>query len=270
MSACHNLVLFRTVWRFTLIYFLLATTACSSVVSAFVLCPPQRGPLPHSPLCQTTRFSQPNPSSPEPISDIQFLGKGPDALVKEGVVLVAPLHEFNHHLRQSVVFIYDIGYENDDDAEELEEDNPVLIRGVVVDSPTPFTIHEMTDGSVEVSPALRDNLVFRGGNVGDEGVVVLNGVGPATVNEEPIGSSGIYLGGGKSIHSKEEQDASLYKFFFQHVEFRQEELEDLLEDVEEGDGWISLQIPPAMVLNGDYDNGDCWKRLRNHAQQRVE
>jgi hypothetical protein len=32
---------------------------------------------------------------------------------------------------------------------------------------------------------------------------------------------------------------------------------------EDGDGWISVEVPPEMVLDTDYDKGDAWRYLRN-------
>lgn len=46
---------------------------------------------------------------------IKYLGSGPGAIVRPGVVLVAPEHEYDHFLMKSVVFVYAIGVDDNDD-----------------------------------------------------------------------------------------------------------------------------------------------------------
>jgi hypothetical protein len=59
-----------------------------------------------------------------------FLGKAANAIVRPGVVLVAPSFEFSTYLRESAVFVYAMGYD-----ERLEAD---VIWGVVIDYPLPL------------------------------------------------------------------------------------------------------------------------------------
>ena len=33
--------------------------------------------------------------------------------------------------------------------------------------------------------------------------------------------------------------------------------------VEDGDAWVSCEIPTEYILNSDYDRGSLWTRLRN-------
>jgi hypothetical protein len=51
---------------------------------------------------------------------IKYLGSGPDATVRPGVVLVAPEHEYDHFLMKSAVFVYAIG---------LDDNQDMVIRG---------------------------------------------------------------------------------------------------------------------------------------------
>ena len=53
-------------------------------------------------------------------SEIKYLGSGPDAIVRPGVVLVAPDHEYDHFLMKSAVFVYAIG---------LDDNQDMVIRG---------------------------------------------------------------------------------------------------------------------------------------------
>lgn len=59
-------------------------------------------------------------SSKERFKGIRYLGQGNDAIIRPGVVLVAPKHEYDHFLRKSAVFVYAIG---------LGENDSMIIRG---------------------------------------------------------------------------------------------------------------------------------------------
>lgn len=61
----------------------------------------------------------------------RFLGKGENAIVRKGAVLVAPVHEYHHFYRNSAIFIQDMG-EN--------EEGLYVIRGLIIDHPTPFPL----------------------------------------------------------------------------------------------------------------------------------
>ena len=49
----------------------------------------------------------------EPI--IRFMGKGSNAIIRPGVTLIAPSHEYNHFLMKSAVFIYAVGLNDYDE-----------------------------------------------------------------------------------------------------------------------------------------------------------
>lgn len=48
-------------------------------------------------------------------NEIKYLGSGPDAIVRPGVVLVAPEQEYDHFLMKSAVFVYAIGLDDNED-----------------------------------------------------------------------------------------------------------------------------------------------------------
>lgn len=157
-------------------------------------------------------------------SSIRFLGKGSNAIVRPGVVLLAPAEEFHHYLRQSAVFIYAMGT---DDNEEY------VIRGVILDNPTPFTIGEMMEN--KASGGVYENLIFRGGESGGQEAFCLHSVDALGLEE--IGTSKIYQGG----ELNKIEDPSMVKFFFNYMEFLEQELEDMLAIIhEDGDGWTSV------------------------------
>jgi Uncharacterized ACR, COG1678 len=188
---------------------------------------------------------------------IKFLGKGPEAIVRPGVVLLAPAEEYHHFLRQAAVFVYAMG-ENDD--------GDYLIRGVILDQPTPFRIGEMMP--TKQSDGVYNNLIFRGGDVGPtdekEGAFCIHSF--PDLGREEIGTSGIYQGGDLSQMS----DPSAVKFFFNYMEFTEQELEQMLEvRHKDGDAWTSVEVPKNTVLSNDYDRGDAWSRLRNAIREQI-
>mmetsp|Transcript_241 Transcript_241/g.546 ORF Transcript_241/g.546 Transcript_241/m.546 type:complete len:273 (-) Transcript_241:1633-2451(-) len=178
---------------------------------------------------------------------IRFLGKGSNAIVRPGVILLAPAEEFHHYLRESAVFIYAMGTDDNDD---------YVIRGAILDNPTPFTIGEMMEN--KASGGVYENLIFRGGESGGQEAFCLHSVD--SLGLEEIGTSRIYQGG----ELDKIEDPSKVKFFFNYMEFLEQELEDMLEVIQEdGDGWTSVEVPPEMVLDSDYDKGEAWSILRN-------
>lgn len=201
------------------------------------------------PACYNRRRTRLFTSDPDN-SSIRFLGKGSNAIVRPGVVLLAPAEEFHHYLRQSAVFIYAMGTDDNDE---------YVIRGVILDNPTPFTIGEMME--TKASGGIYESLIFRGGESGGQEAFCLHSID--TLGLEEIGTSSIYQGGDVANLS----DPSSVKFFFNYMEFLEQELEDMLEIIQEdGDGWTSVEIPPEMVLNSDYDKGEAWARLRNKSR----
>lgn len=191
---------------------------------------------------------------------VRFLGRGDRAIVRPGVVLCAPAHEFHHYLRQAAIFIHAMG-ENDF--------GEFVVRGVIIDHPTPFTLKEMTDENPAISASpLGENLLFRGGGDGGDGVILLHD--KESLGQSAIGVSGIYQGGwdaALAACADGKADADDFKIFFQHCQFTENELEDLLQSDEDGDGWTSVEVQPDVILNPDWDRGDAWQRLRNAVAQ---
>jgi len=199
-------------------------------------------------------------SEPSSAGAVRFLGKGPRAIVREGSVLVAPQHEYHHYYRQAAIFLYDMG----------EDDEGVyVIRGLILDHPTPFTLKEMIPGKFDDSE-LGESLLFRGGDKGGDGVVLLHN--RAELGQAEIGGSGIYQGGwDAAVAAIEAGEAELddFKAFFNYCEFSEQELEELLDSQEDGDSWASVEVGYDIVLDEDWDRGDCWKRLRNAVSQQM-
>jgi hypothetical protein len=223
---------------------------------------------------------------------VTYLGKGKDAIVRLGSVLLAPQEEFHHFLRQAAVFIYAMGY---------DEHDVYVIRGVIIDHPTPFTMkeslpHELQSDSSSAVEALLQKPIFRGGDVGPAETAILfhsNRALARAAQNEMIGSSGIYQGGleytlandGKIILPTDDDDvgssssqpqpqyvdAHQFKFFFNFMEFTEQELENMLEDPQDdGDAWISLEIPPEIILNSQWSRGEAWAKLRNTVRSMAE
>ena len=140
---------------------------------------------------------------------IRFLGKGPDAIVRPGAVLLAPAEQQDHFLRQAAVFVMDMGESDTGD---------YLIRAVVIDNPTPFTIGEMMP--TKRSGGIYDNLIFRGGDTGSkdeaEGCFCIHSF--PELGREEIGTTGIYQGG----ELGEMTDTNNVKFFFNYMEFTEQ------------------------------------------------
>jgi hypothetical protein len=207
------------------------------------------------------------------------LGSGIDAPEREGIVLLAPVEEYHHFLRQAAVFIYAIGEDDDSVHDEL------VIRGVIIDHPTPFTMKEMMmipppdhqdDPSFTTNTTcVYDNFIFRGGDTGGESAFCLHSIKGLTMNE--IGTSGIYQGGDianafdNHNNNKDSTNHDQVKFFFNYMEFTEQELEDMLNvTYQDGDAWISVQVPPELVLRNDYRRGEAWARLRNAIREEME
>jgi hypothetical protein len=198
--------------------------------------------------------------SASPDSSVRFLGKGENAIVRPGVVLVAPAHEFHHYYRRAAIFIHAMGE---------DEHGEYVIRGVIIDHPTPFTLKEMTDANtaIEASP-LGDNLLFRGGGQGGDGVILFHDM--EELGQSAIGLSGVYQGGwDAALQACANGDADVddFKIFFNFCQFNEPEMEDLLKSNEDGDCWASVEVDAEMVLNPDWERGDAWQRLRNAVAQ---
>lgn len=227
---------------------LLSCSYCSHFVSSFSHFHSQRQP---------NKLIIMSAESPGINESIEYLGKGANAIVRPGVVLIPPSFEFSTYLRECAIFIHAMGFD-----EQLEAD---VIRGVVIDYPTAFNMGEM--GGIEGK--LADNIIYRGGSQGGDSVMMLHSFGGGT-NE--IGTSGIYEGGlAEAMEACDNGTANprQFKFFFNYCQFGAEELEDIISVQEDDDAWLSVQLPPEMVLCDFIDRGDCWKQLRNAMRQYI-
>ena len=157
-----------------------------------------------------------------------------------------------------------------------DEDNVYVIRGVIVDHPTPFTMHEMMPAGQAVldGEAADDqpvatylqNLLYRGGELGDA-VFMLHSdqrLGEQA-DQELIGSSGIYQGGLEHAQANDYKiKPDRCKFFFSYMEFTEAEINEMLENREDkSTQWVSVEVPPEFVLNSEWERGEAWARLRN-------
>jgi hypothetical protein len=147
-----------------------------------------------------------------------------------------------------------------------EDDNgDYVIRGVIIDQPTPFTLQEMTDENAAIANSpLGNNLLFRGGDKGKDGVILLHD--QEALGQSLIGLSGIYQGGwdaALAACAAGDADPDDFKIFFNYCQFTEAELDDLLQSDEDGDGWMSVEVGADVILNPDWDRGDAWQRLRN-------
>lgn len=213
---------------------------------------------------------------------IRFLGKGSQATVRPGVILVAPQHEFHHFYRHAAIFVHAMGI---DDRYSREGEQDYVIRGVILDHPTPFTLGEMmfspnstesTDPTTDTSNPLYRNFLFRGGDKGGDGVMILHkyGFGQAVRNADEM-EAGVpsfsHGGWDAALDLAETSSTSVsddFKFFFNYCEFTERELEQMFDDEEDGDGWMSVEaLDPELVLSSDWDRGELWRRLRNAVSQ---
>jgi len=193
-------------------------------------------------------------------------------VVRPGVVLVAPVHEYNHYLMRSAVFIHGIG---------VDDEGQHVTRGVIIDQPTAFSMGEMGGGSVY--GLLAQNILFQGGDVGNDSAMLLHSCGkdmPCVTEEdkasriecgEMIGTSGIYEGGLQTAMDLADDgliDPEKFKFFFNYVEFTDMELEIMLAAKDsEGDAWFSVEVSPSMIMGSEYSRGEAWKYLRRQLKK---
>jgi Uncharacterized ACR, COG1678 len=229
---------------------------------------------------------------------IRYLGKGVDAIVREGAVLLAPSHEFHHFYRQAAIFIYSIGTDIAVQRDDDDDDETVLIRGLIIDHPTAYTVNEVLgDDDRFAGTAFGDaNLVHRGGDKGRDGLILLHNVLPSsmmvntttstttieiTTNDDHdgdeqtptlqmIGKSNIYQGGWDQVVAacaSGKATGDNCKAFFNYCEFTEAELEDLLQSNEDGDAWISVEVDSKILLSQEWQRGDCWRRLRNAVRE---
>jgi putative AlgH/UPF0301 family transcriptional regulator len=234
-------------WSFLFIVFLF------SVPTASFFCPSSKS-LSRRKLKETRLFGS--------LDSVRFLGRGKHAIVRPGVVLLSPPEEFQHFLRRAAVFVYAMGE---------DDDGVFVIRGAIIDHPTAFTMGEMADQDGDAHEVFQ-NRIFRGGEFGSESAFMFHSdetLGELTENEM-IGTSGIFQGGLEyAIANNKSLDPEKAKFFFNYMEFDENELESMLDSqTDANDAWISVEVPPEMVLNSDYDRGEAWARLRNAVKER--
>lgn len=191
---------------------------------------------------------------------VRYLGKGENALVRPGAVLIAPDHEHNHFLKKAAVFVYAVG---------LDVFGERAVRGVVLDHPTVFTMGEMAPGTVQ--GLLAGNLLFQGGDQGNDKVLMMHD--DAGFGRE-IGNSGVYEGGlvaATRLVDDGDSEPDRFKFFFNHVEFSDRVLRSMLAQTDsDGDAWISAEIPVDLVLDSDLDKGEAWRGLRRKLKAVME
>jgi len=149
---------------------------------------------------------------------------------------------------------------------------------VIIDHPTAFTMGEMGN----VYGTLAHNLLFRGGDAGNDSAIVLHSYGKECAAEDGsgntqincgdmIGTSGVFEGG--LSHAMELADDGIvdperFKFFFNYVQFTDTELEIMLKETDsDGDAWASLEVPSKIILDNDLTRGDAWSYLRNKMKQ---
>jgi hypothetical protein len=163
--------------------------------------PPQRQQQKETFLPPLHHRSPKNDDNKEPSIPVRFLGLDPNVIVRPGCVLVAPKHEFHHFYRQSAIFIHAIG---EDETLGSHIDRDYFIRGVILDYPTPFTLAEMMDQNTQIkTSSLGENVLFRGGDKGAEGVILLHNQPNLLLQQQQdianvmnqVGDSGVFQGG---------------------------------------------------------------------------
>ena len=188
---------------------------------------------------------------------VRFLGTGPDTVVRLGTVLVAPRNEYHHFYRESAIFLYEMGYLLAAEPEEY------VVRGVLLDHPTPFTVGEMIPSAA--ASLLAGHKVYRGGDQGQEDSVLLFHQQPKWGNEA-IGATGLYRGGWNHVPGENdttEVPPPAAKVFFNYCEFTEAQIEAYFqEDPGNDDRWMAFEVAPDLVLR-DWGRGDCWRYLRN-------
>jgi hypothetical protein len=235
----------------------------------------------------------------------RFLGRGRNAIVRPGCVLVAPSNEYHHFYRRAAIFIYGMGVDterNSDAAttsDDDDADDDFLIRGLIIDFPTPFTLAEMMNHNARiVSNPLGNNFLFRGGDKGGDGVILLhNQKSPfkkrmeqallekgiyvyndgekeqeKAENSNEIGTSGIYQGGWDAaleaclaVATADETSSSSsvidnYKAFFNYCEFTEKELEDMLDSRGSDPDNSNYDVWMSLEVEADFILNQTWDR----------
>lgn len=208
---------------------------------------------------------------------ISYVGRGSSAIVRKGSLLIAPSQEYHHLLSKAAIFIYDVGLD--------DENNELVARGVIIDHPTAFSISEMVDDSYfqneeGIAATIGKNTLFRGGDLGEEFVMVLHSLHPNHPSQEMIGSSGIYQGGLSNIIDAINRGdivcdtTNSIKFFFNYLEFTENQLNLMFHDDDDDtnqqgsiDSWLSVEVlPSSFILHNGYNRGSAWEKIRNYVR----
>ncbi len=175
---------------------------------------------------------------------------------------------------RAALLVVDVGQQD-----ESDENSEYMIRAVILDHPTPFTMGEMvphifnSENNNNNTHVLSEQLIFRGGDAGGDAVLMIHSVPEITTGSSTthaLGASGLYQGGLQEAlqRCRTREDALNYKFFFNYCQFSETELEQMLATVDShGDGWMSVEVSPSFALNGEFDRGDAWAFLRNIIKQ---
>lgn len=154
-----------------------------------------------------------------------------------------------------------------------------VIRGVLIDTPTAFTMGEMAAKSV--CGVLGQNLLFQGGDSGNDSALLLHPYGDKVENcvgkidcGEMIGTSGVYEGGLQAAIELCDEglvDHELFKFFFNYVQFRKTEWEEMINgddnEEDEEDVWSSFEVGKEVVLGNEWRKGEMWRYLRKQLKR---
>jgi putative AlgH/UPF0301 family transcriptional regulator len=149
-----------------------------------------------------------------------------------GAVLIAHPGEYSHYLMQACVFLFEGGPDRG-------------YQGVILESPTSFTIGEMA--AAAVGEELGRNTLFTGGEDGEDTAIMLSShdMGGLT---RPCGErSNVFVGGlgaAKRLVESGAAPASDFKFFFRSCIWEKGILE---KEVETG-RWMVAEVPMTDVL----------------------
>ncbi len=158
-------------------------------------------------------------------------------------LLVAPDHEYNHFLKQQVVFVYDVSAGGN-------------ALGVILERPTAFSVAEMVPGFDEFDR----NVMHTGGEDGGKSVIMLH---RHALKGARLVGAGIFVGG--VVAAREEIKAGGltprdFKFFFNHVSFTRLDLKGMLEV----GGWHAARLSDAESVAAVLHSGDSglWEMMK--------
>jgi len=213
-------------------------------------------------------------SSSNPIT---FLGKSSNNPLQPGTIITSPLYESSHWLKKCSIFLYSI-----------TKHYEFVLKGVILDYPTAFTIGEMSNS---IPGVLSGNILLNGGDVGSDKVIVLHPYDTKYIMQDNklydndstvckgsyrIGDSNIYMGGLHDLTILAEKkliDSEKCQFVFNYVEFTEKQVKEIIMKEVKGDddGWMSFNVRDVnLVLKQDLKRGDIWKKLRSWYKQNVE